>query len=111
MFPGKSNSILQHALTSHGSVDRAALSLSRNRPQEVVDDYEDDDDESLLNPIFTPQGEEESLEVALKKLEKGLSTEQEKLKVDEEDLLNDSMAYYKGSRFDPKKRLRVVYRG
>ena len=111
MFPGKSNSILQHALTLHGSVDRAVLSPSRNRPQEVVDDYEDDDDESLLNPIFTPQGEEESLEAVLKKLEKGLSTEQEKLKVDEEDLLNDSMAYYKGSRFDPKKHLRVVYRG
>ena len=38
MFPGKSNSILQHALTLHGSVDQAALSLFRNRAHEVVDD-------------------------------------------------------------------------
>jgi len=47
----------------------------------------------------------------LKELQKGLSTQKEKLKVDEEDLFNDAMAYYKDPSFDPTKRLRVLYTG
>ena len=47
----------------------------------------------------------------LKKLKKGLSSEKEKLKVDEEDILNDAMAYYKDPNFDPTKQLRVLFRG
>lgn len=37
--------------------------------------------------------------------------EKVKRKVDEEDLLQDAMSYYKDIEFDPKKRLRVLYRG
>lgn len=33
------------------------------------------------------------------------------MKVDEEDILNDAMAYYKDQDFDPRKRLRIIYRG
>lgn len=35
----------------------------------------------------------------------------EKLKVDEEDLLNDAITYYKDPDFNPSKRLRIVYTG
>ena len=34
-----------------------------------------------------------------------------KLKIDEEDLLEDAMVYYKAAEFDPTKRLRMVYTG
>lgn len=108
MFPGTSNSILQHALTSHGSVSQAALSLSRNFSQVVVDEDEEED-ESLFIPTFSSPAD--SLEAVLKKLKKGLSSEKEKLKVDEEDILNDAMAYYKDPKFDPTKQLRVLFRG
>ena len=70
MFPGKSNSILQHALTSHRSVSQAALSLSPNVSQVVVDEDEEED-ESLFIPTFSSPAD--SLEAVLKKLKKGLS--------------------------------------
>lgn len=111
MFPGKSTSILQNALTCHGSVSRAALFLSsQNLPFES--DIGEDDDDSLLEPVFSPANEKaDSLDTVLKELQKGLSTQKEKLKVDEEDLFNDAMAYYKDPSFDPTKRLRVLYTG
>ena len=111
MFPGKSTSILQNALTCHGSVSRAALFLSsQNLPLES--DIGDDDDGSLLQPVFSPANEKaDSLDAVLKELQKGLSTQKEKLKVDEEDVFSDAMAYYKDPGFDPTKRLRVLYRG
>lgn len=109
MFPGKSTSILQNALTCHGSVSRAALFLSsQNLPFES--DTGDDDDDSLLQPVFSPANEKaDSLDAVLKELQKGLSTEKEKLRVDEDDVFNDAMAYYKDPSFDPTKRLRVLY--
>ena len=50
-----------------------------------------------------------SLPSILEELKGHMSNEKEKVKVDEEDLLNDAMAYYKDPNFDPKKKLRVVY--
>ncbi|CAH3151804.1 unnamed protein product, partial [Porites lobata] len=37
--------------------------------------------------------------------------EKVKLKIDEEDLLEDAMVYYKAEEFDPTKRLTIVYSG
>lgn len=109
MFPEKSSSILQHALTCHGSVSRAALSLSsQNLPYEI--DEDEDDDESLLKPTFLP-AKADSLEAVLKELQKGLSTQKENLRVDEDDILSDAMAYYKDPNFDPRKCLRILYSG
>ena len=31
--------------------------------------------------------------------------------MDEDDILNDALAYYKDSKFDARKKLRVVYKG
>ena len=111
MFPGKSTSILQNALTCHGSVSWAALFLSsQNLPFES--DIGDDDDDSLLQPVFSPADEKsDSLDAVLKELQKGLSTQKEKFRVDEDDVINDAMAYYKDPSFDPTKRLRVLYTG
>ena len=52
------------------------------------------------------------LKSELLKLQKTFSNEQrEKLKIDEDDILNDAMAYYKEQTFDATKRLRIMYRG
>ena len=40
-----------------------------------------------------------------------MSAEKVKLKIDEEDLLEDAMVYYKAEEFDPTKRLTIVYSG
>ena len=40
-----------------------------------------------------------------------MSAEKVKLKIDEKDLLEDAMAYYKAEEFDPTKGLRIVYSG
>ena len=47
----------------------------------------------------------------LNQLRKSLSTQTKKLKGDEDDILNDAMAYYKDLSFDPTRRLRVLYKG
>ena len=46
----------------------------------------------------------------LKELEKGLNQEKQKLKVDEDDILNDATSYYKQLDFNLKKRLQIQYR-
>ena len=40
-----------------------------------------------------------------------MSAEKVKLKIDEEDLLENAMVYYKVEEFDPTKRLTIVYSG
>lgn len=53
MFPGKSCSVLQNALTCHRSVSQAALFLSsQNLPHEIDDD--EDEDLGLSEPAFPP---------------------------------------------------------
>lgn len=53
MFPGKSCSVLQNALTCHRSVSQAALFLSsQNLPREIDDDK--DEDLGLSEPAFPP---------------------------------------------------------
>lgn len=47
----------------------------------------------------------------LKEFQRGFSTQKEKLKVDEEDVSNDALAYYKDPCFDPTKHLTIVYTG
>ena len=105
MFPEKSSSLLQRALTCHGSVSRAPFSLSsQNLPDEI--DSDEDADAELLKPAFPAKAD--SLEAVLKELQKGLSTQKQKLRVDEEDIFSDAMVYYKDPSFDPSKPLRVL---
>ena len=68
-----------------------------------------------MNSLFEPLGtccDTQDLNAELRALEKNFSSDQrEKLKIDEEDLLNDAMAYYKDQDFDPRKKLRFLYSG
>ena len=92
-----------------GTVDKAALSLLANASNPLVSISDDEGDEILQHPSFLPQ--ETTLNSILKMLEERLSSEKEKVKVEEEDLFNDAMCYYKDPNFDTRKRLRVVYEG
>jgi len=76
-----------------------------------------DDDLEMMTSIFekpdstsckTPRTLKEELEELQKMFDIG---SKEKLKVDEDDILNNAITYYKSSDFNPSKRLRVVYQG
>ena len=98
MFPNTSYDAVGHALLLHGTVDKAALSLSAIASSQVSIS---DDDEIISSISLLPQ--ETSLSSILKGLEEGLSKEKEKLRVEEEDLFNDALCYYKDPNFDGKK--------
>ena len=102
IFPDTNDSILEIALSVHTSVEKAVLALSRESTT-IIDDSDSDLEESAY-----VSKDHQSLKSVLESLRKNLSNEREKLKVDEDDLLNDAMSYYKDAEFDPRKRLRVV---
>ena len=101
MFPDLSLDVLSNCLSDKGSLPKAALSLSGN----ITDDVTSDND-SDLGPVL-----EVTLKSLIDKLQTNFSGDREKLKVDEEDLFNDAVTYYKEPAFDPKMRLRVMYKG
>ena len=76
MFPNVADDILGNALIVHGTVDKAALSLSANTSNPLVS-VSDDEDEILQHATFLPQ--ETNLNAILKILEGKLSNEKEKL--------------------------------
>lgn len=108
MFPTYSEVDLRTSLALHGTVAGAALSMST-----IVTSDDSVDDSYLEQPAFSSSSDIDSnpvsLPTLLEKLQEKLSNEREKLKVDEEDLLNDSISYYKDPKFDPRQRLRVIY--
>ena len=109
MFPDTNRENIATCLSVHGTVARAALSLSMSTTL-----TNDDSDDDLVEPAFPPTSKGNDYRPAsppsiLEELKGHMSNEKEKVKVDEEDLLNDAMAYYKDPNFDPKKKLRVVY--
>ena len=111
MFPNISRSLLETSLDLHGTVSRAALALSHDNAADDLDLSDDDlDKPSFMMPSkdkdenVTP-----SLSSILENLKRNMDGEKEKIKVDEEDILNDAMAYYKHPDFDPKKPLRVIF--
>ena len=99
------------ALSLHGNVRAAALSLSSNVPQAHEDDVSNDDD-SLLPPSFPPsKGKIDSLQSLLKELGKNMRQEKVKVKIEEEHILNDALTHYKSHEFDAKKKLRIQFKG
>ena len=91
------------------------MSLFHDNPNDydmnAVATFDDDDDDELLHSIFLDQSKGERLSSELKSIQRKMSAEKVKLKIDEEDLLEDAMVYYKAEEFDPTKRLRIVYSG
>lgn len=107
MFPSHSREELQDALNIHVTVEMAALALSSN----VTNDTSDFDS-VLLQPTFLPRDHDVvTLQALIEKIQRNFSSEKEKVKVDEDDILNDALAYYKDCKFDARKKLRVVYKG
>ena len=108
MFPDKSCDALKAYLQVEGSFSKAVTTL-------LAENTVTDDDDDLLMSCFEPSencSDTQDLKTELLNLQKHFSQDQrEKLKIDEEDLMNDAMAYYKDQNFDPRKKLRIVYRG
>ena len=103
MFPDSTREDISTSLAVHGTVARAALSLSTTLAND-----KDASDSDLAEPVFPPRGSDSrpaSLSGLLEDLKDNMSNDRQKLKVDEEDLLNDA----KDANFDPKKKLRVIY--
>jgi len=110
MFPKKSRDELMQALRFHGNVHAAALSLSSTAP-EAHEDVSSDDD-SLLQPAFLPsESKIDSLQSLLMELGKNMGQEKVKVTIEEEDILNDALTYYKSPAFDAKKKLRIRFKG
>lgn len=81
MFPSKPIDCLHDSLAVHGSVTKAALSLSGAE----VDVDDSDLDQSAFDTA------PESLQAIIEELKKQLSDEKEEVKVEENDLLNDAL--------------------
>lgn len=109
MFPDKSRDDLEACLNVQGSFSKAVTTLL---PENF---FTHDDDEYLMAWPFQHSentSDTHGLKSELLELQKNFSPEQrEKLKIDEDDLLNDAMAYYKDQTFDATRRLRIIYRG
>ena len=72
----------------------------------------DDSNNNLAEPTFLRMHNDSkpaSLVSILNELQRTMSDEREKLKIDQEDLLNDVVVYYKDSHFDPKKKLWIIH--
>ena len=115
MFPNESRKELENCLKVQGSLDQAVLALLNpctstfpsNDESELVDSAFDTPDSPRPAP-----GNPRSLREELNDLQNNFDlAPKEKLRVDEEDLLNDAITYYKDSDFNPSKRLRIVYTG
>ena len=111
MFPNKNSNDLMQAIRFHGNVCAAALSLSSTVPEAHEDNVSSDDD-SLLQPTFSPsESKIDSLKSLLKELGKNMCEEKVKVTIEEEDILNDALTYYKSPAFDAKKKLRIRFKG
>ena len=118
MFPDKTTSELETCLHLNGTYSKTVNSLLSQKSSVLFNEFQNDDmnddDDYLLSSIFSDmsnQSKEERLSSELKKIRKKMSDDKVKLRIDEEDLLEDAMVYYKCAEFDPTKRLRIVYTG
>lgn len=84
-----------------------ALALSTATTNESSDTESD-----LMQPTFLPRKSDVlTLRDILNKFQSSFGPDKEKVKADEDDVLNDALAYYKEGNFDAKKRLGVIYKG
>lgn len=112
IFPGKPVSQLEESLLSHQTFNEAVDSLITEN-DDAVSEVSNGDSElfhSILEEM-NDKTDEERLAFELRNLSRKMSTEKVKLKIDEEDLLEDAIYFYKSPDFDPEKGLRVIYKG
>lgn len=104
MFASHTRDQLEGALAAHKTVTLAALALSKT----VTGDCSDNEID-LMRPTFLPRKDKEvTVQDVLDQLQSNFSADKEKSKVDEDDILNDALAYYKDSKFEPKKKVCVI---
>ena len=101
MFPTKTQNQIQLALTEHGNMNDAILALTTSVREE--NDIIATTNLELKKAITLPE--------RLNYLSSTFLDEKEKLKVELEDILNDSFVYYKDPSFDPRRKLQIQIKG
>ena len=109
MFPDESRKELETCLKVQGSVDRAAMALLNPCTSTLSSDDESDLMDSAFDTPDSPctdPGKPHSPRKELNDLQKNFDhAPKKKLRVDEEDLLNGAITYYKKRNFNPAKKL------
>lgn len=103
IFPESCRDDLASSLTQHGTVFKAAISMSASLPN-----ADSDCNTELMERAFPSRADVDklmpvSLAFLLAELKRSLSSERVKVWVDEDDVINDAMAYYKCSEVDPQR--------
>ena len=97
MFPTKTQTQIQLALTEHDNMNGAVLALTTSVTEE---------NDILATTNLEPK-KPMNLPERLNYLSSAFLDEKEKLKVELEDILNDSFVYYKDPSFDPRRKLQI----
>lgn len=80
-----------------------------NEKHEQAKNSDDDlDTMASIMHVETPESSPAKPKEKLEELQKKFDIDKEKLKVDEDDLLNDAITYYKSAKFDPQAVTQVV---
>ena len=95
LLPSASDEVLDNALVEFGGLDSAADALLGG------DSLEEDSNTAIC----------ESLVQIINILGRKLTGKRKKLEVDEDDLIEDAVAYYKSIQFDASCPLRITFRG
>ena len=64
---------------------------------------------STLDNLLSKESEVKSLPEVLQKLKAQMKSRRAKLTVDQDDIFNDAIAFYKDSAFDPEVPLRITF--
>ena len=95
LLPSASDEVLDNALLEFGGLDSAADALLEG------DSLQEDSNTAVC----------ESFVQVINILGRKLTGKREKLEVDEDDLIEDAVAYYKSIQFDASCPLRITFRG
>ena len=98
LLPSASDEELENAMLEFGDLDSAANALIRDSNTAVAEE------KSIV-------AEDLSLEQILQKIGKKLTNRRKKLEVDQDDLVNDAISYYKSLQFDPCCPIRISFLG
>ena len=96
-LPGASNSLQE--MLPNSSVETIANTLSSCGG----------DINSTLDNLLSKESEVKSLPEVLQKLKDQMKSRRAKLTVDQDDIFNDAIAFYKDSAFDPEVPLRITF--
>ncbi|XP_044165556.1 uncharacterized protein LOC122949535 [Acropora millepora] len=107
MFPGLKEDVIARVVSSTLTTEEAVDTVLKIQACTAMNES-DEETEELLNEECLKSN---SIHDELEKLAKKLNGPRFKLRIDEDDILNDAIAYYKSPSFDPTRPLRIQFTG